>query len=318
MNRSIYGHEAQIKQLNVLLKKRSVPHALLFVGPRGIGKRTVAQSFAMQLLSNGDEMSRVVEAGEHPDLHTVRRDREKKDISVENIRNLCTALQLKPYYGKAAVAIIEECERLSPAASNALLTTLEEPTPGRYLILTVENPQKLLPTIRSRCQALHFSGLSRTDLQQILSATLPSTIDIEQALTLCDASLAGLQLEELADDKPKTLEKHLNKVIPEYHHIAERIQEYFDSCQANEGLSSYAARLASGFAAEKDSLPLIWRAIIRAARGKLLECSEDRERRHWANVLSSAIEAQRISQERTLNPQIQLSSVLLDAQELSA
>jgi DNA polymerase-3 subunit delta' len=221
----LHGHDPQIKQLNVLLSKKSVPHALLFVGPNGIGKRTVAKCFAEQLLSEGNEISRDIHTAGHPDLHILSREAGKKDIPVDSVRNLCTSLQLKPYYGKAAVAIIDECERLSPAASNALLTTLEEPVPGRYLILTTENPQKLLPTIRSRCQALLFSGLSKEELRSILSTQLPSSIEIDAALRLCDASLEGLHLELLADDKPKTLEKHLAKIIIDYNEIADRIEE---------------------------------------------------------------------------------------------
>jgi DNA polymerase-3 subunit delta' len=80
----------------------------------------------------------------------------RQELSIEQIRTLSTQLALTPQYGEARVALIDPADALNTAASNALLKTLEEPQPGRYLWLIAADPSRLPATIRSRCQKLEF------------------------------------------------------------------------------------------------------------------------------------------------------------------
>jgi DNA polymerase-3 subunit delta' len=140
-------------------------HALLLCGPAGLGKRAIADRLARHVLSGGapdgdNRDTRLIDAGTHPDLQQVSfiptRDGTKlrTEIVIEQIRELSQKLTLTPQYGRAQVAIIDPADAVNNAAWNALLKTLEEPQPGRYLWLLSANPMRLPATIRSRCQKL--------------------------------------------------------------------------------------------------------------------------------------------------------------------
>ena len=139
-------------------------HALLFCGPALLGKRAVADRLARDLFgaAHDPRAAHLIDAGSHPDLHVVSfiPNREgtklRTEIIIEQIRELSEKLSLTPQYGGAQVAIIDPADAINTAAANALLKTLEEPRPGRYLWLLASHPERLPATIRSRCQRLEF------------------------------------------------------------------------------------------------------------------------------------------------------------------
>lgn len=145
-------------------------HAWLIKGPPGIGKINLALVFAHRLLEDVDPAaptrpltaedaasafrSRHAPADHHPDLHWIYPEEDKRTISIEQIREVAQALSLKGFRGKAKAVVVEPAEAMTAAAANALLKTLEEPAAQTYLFLISHQPDRLLPTIRSRCQAL--------------------------------------------------------------------------------------------------------------------------------------------------------------------
>ena len=142
-------------------------HGLLFTGPAGIGKRAVALKLARHLLCQGEpaaatRSAQLLDAGTHPDLQLVSfianksGDKLRTEIVIEQIRQISQQLALTPQYGIAQVVIIEPAEAINTAAANALLKTLEEPAPGRFVWLLANEPARLPATIRSRCQKLEF------------------------------------------------------------------------------------------------------------------------------------------------------------------
>ena len=138
-------------------------HALLVCGPPQLGQRAVAERLAAHLLAAHDPRgAHLLEAGTHPDFHLVTLLPNKEgtklrtEIVIEQIRELSEKLSLTPQYGGAQVAIVDPADAINVAAANALLKTLEEPRPGRYLWLLASNPARLPATIRSRCQRLEF------------------------------------------------------------------------------------------------------------------------------------------------------------------
>jgi len=147
-------------------------HALLFAGPAQLGKRAVAERLAQRLLCTargadgepcgGCRSCHLTANGAHPDLHGIGFElnregtRLRTELVIEQIRALSEKLALTPQYGGAQVAIVDPADAMNAAACNALLKTLEEPVPGRYLWLVSAHPARLPATIRSRCQRLEF------------------------------------------------------------------------------------------------------------------------------------------------------------------
>ncbi len=319
MLKPVVGHQQEREFLSRLLRKNAVPHALLFCGSSGIGKRTLARSFAAELLSNeadgsSEETQRLVQAGNHPDLHFVFREQGKKDITVESIRTLCNALHLKPYYAHASVAIIDNAHTMNISAANALLKTLEEPNENSYLILITDTPHRLPETIVSRCQLLHFAELSRKDCARVISQKLGALLSQEQQQAfakLADTTLSPLSLENYIDEK--TLEIEVNKSLKD--HLQTLLQEARSLEKALLSLRKHADEgralsLASELAADKENLPGIWRMINSTIRTQMRAANGPRANR-LATLLENSLEAERMTAQRNLSPQLQLSSILL-------
>jgi DNA polymerase III subunit delta' len=198
-------------------------HAWLLKGPAGIGKINLALVFANRLLRNtepkdvpppldataaGTAMrARHAPADRDPDLHWLFPEQDKRTISVDQIRDVTQALALKGFRGRAKAVIVEPAESMTPAAANALLKTLEEPAAQTYLLLISHQPDRLLPTIRSRCQTLivappseavvadwlHLADDPRRDALLLLSGRAPL-----QAFELLSDSKYGV-ISELED-----------------------------------------------------------------------------------------------------------------------
>ena len=316
---SVIGHTQEREFLRRLLKKSAVPHALLFSGSAGIGKRTLARAFASTLLTpesddSSQETMRLVSAGNHPDLHFVSREVGKKDITVEAIRTLCNSLQLKPYYAHASVALIDNAHYMNLSAANALLKTLEEPNDNSYLILITDSPHRLPETIISRCQVIHFADLSPTDCSAVIVQNLSSMVEqteIDPLISLAGSTLTPLGLETYVNEKTlelpesKALRDHLHTLLQDTVSLEKALLQLRK--QADEGR---ALSLASQLAADKENLPAVWRLLSATIR-KQLRLATGKRAERLSELLLNSLEAERLSAERNLSPQLQLSSILL-------
>lgn len=136
-------------------------HAYLFHGPAGSGKRAVARTFAAALLSDGapdpENAAQRVQNDVHPDLSWVRPS-GWAEMRVEDIKPVVTAVAHTPFESRRRVFVIERVDTMHEAAANRMLKTLEEPAPYVHLILLTDRLGEILPTIRSRCQAVRFEA----------------------------------------------------------------------------------------------------------------------------------------------------------------
>ncbi|MCK4691608.1 MAG: DNA polymerase III subunit delta' [Desulfuromonadales bacterium] len=247
---SIIGHKQQINILQRSLKNQRIAHAYLFDGPDGVGKRLVALALARALFcQTGDGCGdcppcRKVDHNNHPDLHLL--DAEGTSIKIDQVRSLQQDLALRPLEGKYKVCLIDGAEQLNPAAANALLKTLEEPQPNTVIILLTSQPEKLLPTIRSRCQRLPFHRLPKQRLTEILANRLE--LDETEASILAALSEGsfqkalgknkGLYLERRGDLLRSLLSLSSGSIIPLFS-LAEELAA--EKEQLNEILEIYQA-----------------------------------------------------------------------------
>ncbi|HUW97480.1 MAG TPA: DNA polymerase III subunit delta' [Acidiferrobacter sp.] len=138
----------------------ALAHALLISGPSGIGKKVFAHRLAMRLVCEEGSgcgvcrACRFAAAGNHPDVLIVSPEEGKTEITVDSARSLNQFLALTPHMAPRRVALIDAADRLNRSAANAILKTLEEPPAESFLLLVSNAPNRLLPTIRSRCQLL--------------------------------------------------------------------------------------------------------------------------------------------------------------------
>ncbi|RPI28497.1 MAG: DNA polymerase III subunit delta' [Acidobacteria bacterium] len=166
------------EQLLGLLRRNPLPPAAIFSGPDGIGKRSAALALAAlvncrQPTSNdicGSCSSCVkAEAGNHPDITLFVP--ENNHIKIDAMRELSREAHYRPFEGRAKVFVVDQAEKMTEEAANSLLKTLEEPPSTSHLILVTAFPQRLLSTIRSRCQTFSFRSLTRGEISSCLEKT---------------------------------------------------------------------------------------------------------------------------------------------------
>lgn len=165
MFEAILGNEPAKAYLCKALAEERLPHALLFAGPAGVGKSRFAKELAVHLLKSSPSR---IEEETHPDFHVLRPEGKSGLHPIEALRNLIDDVHAAPFEGVAKIFAIYDAERMQPAAANAILKTLEEPSPLTVLILMTSAPQEILPTIVSRCSMLRFQPLSEEEIASIL------------------------------------------------------------------------------------------------------------------------------------------------------
>lgn len=210
----IVSHDATREIFRRSIISGKLSHSYIFCGIQGCGRRKLAVELVKTIFcaSGGVESCekcsscRKINSGNHPDLHVLQPLPDKRDISIDQVREMQREMALRPYEADRKVCIIEPADRMNLSSGNSLLKTLEEPPGNAFFILITENSDQLLQTIRSRCQIIRFAPLSEERIAEILikrgmdlekAEILAATAEgsVAKALEQEDEDLSGLQAE---------------------------------------------------------------------------------------------------------------------------
>ena len=237
--KQIIGQNIAIERFLAATKSERILHAWLITGPQGVGKATLAWKIAKFLMmrnhvnrSGGsiEALTNNIETdANHPIIHRicalsepslsvvrrqydVNRKRFKMQIGVEDIRTLGDQFSLTPPDGQPLIAIIDSADDMNNFAANALLKLLEEPPSNSYMFLISHFPNKLLPTIRSRCGYLRCEPLESSELKQAIELTQTYQINDPVALAELSGGSVGNAIQLKANEGIE-IYRHLIQII---------------------------------------------------------------------------------------------------------
>jgi hypothetical protein len=174
-NPFLFGHEATLKRLLDTHKQGRLHHSLIFVGPQGVGKETLAYHFMRAILQDDAK----VFAGSHPHIFVMqpiydeKKGRFKRDITKGALEGLTEFLRLVPQDDKPRFILINPADGMNNDTQNALLKVLEEPPAQTFFILLATHVASILPTIRSRCLIVSVEPMGAKDFEKSLQHYMP-------------------------------------------------------------------------------------------------------------------------------------------------
>ena len=205
---NLIGHAATADYLKKNIANEKFPHAVIFSGEEGIGKRLTAEICAASLLCENQkdgspcgvcENCRLVAARSHPDFYVVEAEETKatRNIKIGQIREMQSEAALRPINSARRVIIIDGAELMNNAAANCLLKTIEEPPSQTIFILLTASRSTLLMTIRSRCMTVNFDKIPVEEIRNVLIERGVESSEAENLSVIADGSLGrALKLKE--------------------------------------------------------------------------------------------------------------------------
>lgn len=199
----IRGQRFAKKYLSNSIKLNMISHAYMFEGPEGVGKNTMARELATTLL----EMENLFNSPDYIEINPTGNS-----IKIAQIRNLQSDILVKPYKSYK-IYVINEAQKMTVEAQNALLKTLEEPPKYAIIILITNNKESLLDTIKSRCEIIKFTPIPLVEVADYLTQT---GVDKKRALLLANFSRGSMQKAiELSESE-------------EFHIMRDEVQKYVE------------------------------------------------------------------------------------------
>jgi DNA polymerase-3 subunit delta' len=160
MFEALYGNEQNKKLLSFFIINKKIPNSILFYGEQGVGKLSFAKEFANLVVGSNKDS--------HPDIRVYKLEEGQLNHPIQTIRQIKEEVYLPSFSSNKKVFIIQDANKMQPAAANALLKTLEEPSDQGCIILISSSVSELLQTISSRCTKIFFTPLSELDIESFL------------------------------------------------------------------------------------------------------------------------------------------------------
>lgn len=321
--------QAPIKEhLNKSLQTGKISHAYIFYGEKGSGKKALADLFARALQCEGKELRpcnqciSCKQAINHnqPDIIYVQHEKPTL-ISVDEIRQqINNDIAIKPYSSERKIYIMDEAEKMNPAAQNALLKTLEEPPAYATILLLTTNLEALLPTIRSRCVTLTLKPVLDVEIQKYLMREVQVP---DYKAGICAAFARGnvgrarelavsQEFEELKEETLQLLQNIADKSISDLAAFAKAKADKSANTEGFLELLQMWYRDVLMYKATSSSQRLIFSADVSGIKRMALKCTYE-----GLNRVLDAIEEARTRLTSNVNPELTLEWLLLVAQEVT-
>jgi DNA polymerase III subunit delta' len=228
----LIGNATTKSYLKNILKKECIGNTILFAGPNGVGKSSFAHAFATEILCRDDEkgvLRTKISHHNHPDIMVYKPEGKIGMHSMASIRAFSKEVFSPPNEAPWKIFIIHDADRMLPTSANALLKTFEEPPPHSFIILVSSSPDKMLPTILSRCRKVWFRSLSD---EEVIAALMQQDASLQADRAQHIAMLAQGSLEKAFsllhhddDEKRKlVLEILVNGSAWSYNEMSQAIQ----------------------------------------------------------------------------------------------
>lgn len=268
MFNKIVGNENVKNVFRRLLRSQRLPNSLLFVGENGVGKKPFALELAKAFVCRNpidseacDECSACLRAdkfnipgnadkndefkkvffNEHPDIGIVTA--YKNNIFIDAIRALETESNFRPFEAKARFFIIDEAEKMNDAAANALLKTLEEPSPTSHIFLLTSRPNALLQTIRSRCQTVRFAPIEAKEIENHLLQTKKFAPDDAALLAKISRGSIGralnLDLDKFREQREAILKVVESLIVNHNRAVLLKVAEEMNDAKNKDNYNNY-------------------------------------------------------------------------------
>mgnify|MGYP003589323786 CR=1 FL=1 len=314
---NVLEHEKQATNLLSLIEADKLPHALLLSGPAGVGKKRFALALAATLLDqpNRDLFSDISKNIVH-DFKFIQKKADKRDIDIEQVRELTSYLNIRPYNSKYVVSIIDDAHLMNSSSYNALLTTLEEPTSFSKLILISNNAHRILPTILSRCQTINFGELSKKSICKIFNnlgchdfATKIELTETETYNSMDQFDISpfldqlGLNITDEA-----ALQIHLETYFAEQQSSFKAFEQIFKTGSHTLALS-YISELSGAKDESRSKILLFFKNFKSFLRTKMRVDHVNSDK--WSDLLIDTVEVEKLVLERSGNFIIQASNLLV-------
>lgn len=167
---AIIGHDSVKKQVASSIEDGRFSHAHIIVGEDGIGKSIIAKEISIMLLGKKENKQYV-------DIVEFKLQKDKKSIGIDEIKSIIEETNKKPYEGNRKVILLYSADKMTEAAQNAFLKTIEEPPNGIFIILLCEKLEKILDTIKSRCQVYKLNRLNEEEMLLFLKNRFPNILE---------------------------------------------------------------------------------------------------------------------------------------------
>ncbi len=216
----VVGHARVVKTLQRAVASENPHGAWLMLGPRGVGKMTVARTFAQALLCQGRDKpcgscppcAREA-VGTHADLLTLEPTGKSRTIGVDQVSEVQRMLGFRRFEGGHRVVLFDDAGTLNEQAQNKLLKTLEEPPAGTVLVLCALHPSQLLITVRSRCQKVVLAPLDRQELADWLVTARDADPQAAAIAAAAGGGLPGRAVELLDPERAQVIKARQDHVL---------------------------------------------------------------------------------------------------------